>query len=181
MLEHFRNKESVIGLFLLIFSIITFFFTDKKVVAVIIIATLVVIIVIWRLYAKKKYKAFDDVQKIAKILFIDDKECQIVINLQRNNFNVKKIEDVLTPAVDPNVQWANIIFVDYKGVGKKMFGQKEGLGLIKELKRIYGEKKRYVIYSTIQDFEGLVDFPYIRKNATYDEYVSLVTTEITKL
>jgi hypothetical protein len=87
----------------------------------------------------------------------------------------------LYPATDKEVQWANIIFVDYKDVGYKLFGKKEGLGLIKELKRIYGNKKRYVIYSTVQDFDGLVEFPYIRKNATYDEYISLITTEVSKL
>ena len=98
-----------------------------------------------------------------------------------NSFDVKKIDDVSAAAADVDVPWSNIIFIDYKDVGKKLFGKKEGLGLINELKRVYGNKKRYVIYSTVQDFEGLVDFPYIRKNATYDEYISLITTEVTKL
>lgn len=118
---------------------------------------------------------------MAKILFIDDKDCQIVTSLRRNNFDVRKIDDVLSPVADPDIQWSNIIFVDYKDVGKKLFGKKEGLGLISELKRIYGTNKRYVIYSSIQDFDGLVEFPYIRKNASYDEFISLITAEATKL
>jgi hypothetical protein len=59
--------------------------------------------------------------------------------------------------------------------------KKRGLGLIKELRRMYGKKKRYIIYSSVQDFDGLVDFPYIRKNASYDEFISLIFTEAEKL
>lgn len=176
-----RKYAWIIDLISSTFSLISFFFFDNKLLALIffVIAIFVALILFW--FNKKKPKEFCDVQKIAKILFIDDKDCQIVINLERNNFDVKKINDVVSPATDASVQWANIIFVDYKGVGKKMFEKKEGLGLISEFKRVYGNKKRYVIYSTVQDFGGLTDFPYIRKNATYDEYVSLIATEVSKL
>ena len=181
MLEIINKNEGIISSIGLLFTILTAIFSEKKWIAgVIFLITIIVVVVIY-LHRKRKQKSFDDIQKVAKILFIDDKDCQIVINLKRNNFDVRKIDDVSSPATDIDVQWANIIFVDYKDVGKKLFGKKEGLGLTNELKRIYGNKKRYVIYSTKQDFEGLVDFPYIRKNATYDEYMSRITTEISKL
>jgi len=181
MLNKINKNEGVIALLGLVFAVIVFFLADQKLWAAGVSILTVILVIVLHLYEKRKPKRFDDIQKTAKILFIDDKDCQIVINLKRNNFDVKKIDDVSSPATDVDVQWSNIIFIDYKDVGKKLFGKKEGLGLINELKRVYGNKKRYVIYSTVQDFEGLVDFPYIRKNATYDEYISLITTEVTKL
>lgn len=181
MLETINKNEGVISLIGLFFTILTGIFSEKKWVAGIVLLITIIIVVIIHLNKKRKQKRFSSIQERAKILFIDDKDCQIVINLKRNNFDVKKVDDVSSPAIDKDVQWANIIFVDYKDVGKKLFGKKEGLGLINELKRVYGNKKRYVIYSTVQDFDGLVAFPYIRKNATYDEYISLITTEIAKL
>lgn len=181
MIDKIKKNEWVIGFVGLVFAIISFFFADNKLIALIIFVVTIFAVVILCWLNNRKPKEFCDVQKIAKILFIDDKDCQIVINLQRNNFDVKKIDDVEFPATNNDVQWANIIFVDYKGVGKKTFEKKEGLGLINELKRVYGNKKRYVIYSTVQDFGGLTGFPYIRKNATYDEYISLITTEVSKL
>lgn len=181
MLKIISKYEGVIGFLSLIFSILIFFFADKKLLASFVFLGVVIVLVVVRICEKRKPKDFSNIQEMAKVLFIDDKECQIVTNLKRNNFDVRKVDDVLSPATDADVQWANIIFVDYKDVGKKLFGKKEGLGLINELRRVYANNKRYVIYSTIQDFEGLVDFPYIRKNATYDEYISLITSEITKL
>lgn len=180
MLETINKNEGIISLIGLLFTILTAIFSEKKWVAGVVLSITIIVVVVIHLNKKRKQKKFSSIQERARILFIDDKDCQIVINLKRNNFDVKKIEDV-SPAIDKDVQWANIIFVDYKDVGKKLFGKKEGLGLINELKRVYGNKKRYVIYSTVQDFDGLVSFPYIRKNATYDEYISLITTEIAKL
>lgn len=181
MLKIINKNEGVISLIGLLFTSITYIFNEKWLAVIIFILTILLVLYFFYLHEKRKPKDFNDIQKIAKILFIDDKECQIVTNLRRNNFDVRKIDDVSSPATDVNVQWANIIFVDYKGVGKKLFGKKEGLGLINELKRVYKNSKRYVIYSTIQDFEGLVNFSYIRKNASYDEYISRITTEIIKL
>lgn len=181
MLDKINKNQGITGSAGLVFTILSFFFSDNKLIALIIFVITIFVLFILYWLNKRKPKEFCDVQKMAKILFIDDKDCQIVINLQRNNFDVKKIDDVEFPATDSDVQWANIIFVDYKGVGKKTFEKKEGLGLINELKRVYGNKKRYVIYSTVQDFGGLTGFPYIRKNATYDEYISLITTEVSKL
>jgi len=178
MIRKINKNEGIISLVGLVFSIITYFLDQKIWTGIIFILTIFVIFIF---HKKRPETNFYETQEVAKILFIDDKPCQIVTSLERNNFNVKKIDDVLSPANDLNVHWANIIFVDYKDVGKKLFGQKEGLGLITELKRVYGDKKRYIIYSSVQDFDGLVEFPYIRKNASYDEFISLITTEIAKL
>lgn len=142
---------------------------------------LLIVLVIFLLALKFSPMKFSNVQEKARILFVDDKDCEITKNLRLNNFEVRKIDDVDSPTNDKDVLWANIIFVDYKGVGKKLFQGKEGLGLLAELKRVHGKKKRYVIYSTIQNFDGLVEYPFIRKNATYSEYISLITDEVSKL
>lgn len=181
MLKSFNKYEGLIGLVGLIMACIFFFFSSNKIYAAIILILTVIVVGIVYFFDKKKTKDFNYIQKIVRVLFIDDKDCQIVTNLKRNDFEVRKIDDVLSPAKDTDVKWANIIFVDYKDIGKKLFGQKEGLGLISELKRVYGDEKRYIIYSSVQDFDGLVEFPYIRKNASYDEFISLITTEGSKL
>lgn len=181
MLDKINKNEGVVALLGLIFAVMTFFLADRRSWAGGIFLLTVIIVVILHLLEKRKPKSFSNIQKVAKVLFVDDKECQIVTNLKRNNFDVRKIDDVQSLATDADIQWANIVFVDYKDVGKKLFGKKEGLGLIGEIKRVYGNKKRYVIYSSVQDFQGMFDFPYIRKNASYDEFISLITSEITKL
>ncbi|MEK9160916.1 MAG: hypothetical protein AAB440_02695 [Patescibacteria group bacterium] len=176
------NKNNGILTFLgLVLSAATFFLAENKSLVLVVIGVTIVAVFVSHKIHRHRATNFNDVREKAKILFIDDKECQIVTNLRRNNFEVRKIDDVTSPALDTDVQWANTIFVDYKDVGKKLFGKKEGLGLITELKRTYGETKRYVIYSSAQDFDGLVEFPYIRKNASYDEFISLITEEVSRL
>ena len=173
------KTDNVIALVGLLFAISTYFFTKVWVAAISIAACSALF---WFAVVSKQTKStFRDVRKTAKILFIDDKECQIVKTMKRNGFDVRKVNDVQSPTTDADVEWSNIIFVDYKGIGKKLFGKKEGLGLISELKRIYGNEKRYIIYSSVQDFDGLTDFPYIRKNASYDEFVSYIEQEFQKL
>jgi len=181
MLSLINRNEGLYSFLGLVATVVTFFLASQKWWAAVVFGVTVIVIASLHFYEKRKPKNFNDTQKVAKVLFIDDKECQIVTNLRRNNFDVRKMDDVSSPATDADVQWANVIFVDYKDVGRKLFGKKEGLGLITELKRVYGDLKRYVIYSSVQDFDGLVEFPYIRKNASYDEFISLISVEVGKL
>jgi len=141
MIGKINKNEGLISLMGLVVAIVSYFFSDSKILAIIIIGLTLLIAWVLSQYENKMPKDFHDVQKIAKILFIDDKDCQIVTNLRRNNFEVRKIDDVLSLQKNDDVQWANIIFVDYKDIGKKLFGKKEGLGLINELKRVYKNKK----------------------------------------
>ncbi|MFA6585419.1 MAG: hypothetical protein WCS97_03175 [Candidatus Paceibacterota bacterium] len=180
-MERINKNEGVVSFLGLMFTILTFVFANQKLWALGVFALFVFVVGGLHMRERRKSKCFDSIRKTAKILFIDDKHCEIVTSLRRNNFDVRKIDDIRSLTADPDVQWANLILVDYKDVGKKLFGKKEGLGLISELKRIYGNKKRYVIYSSVQDFDGLVEFPYIRKNASYDEFISLISTEVGKL
>ena len=180
MIHNIEKNQGLIALTALIFTVLTYLFT-KELVVVCILALITVLYTGYILKTQKITPNFDSVRQAVKILFIDDKECQIVKTMKRNGFDVRKVNDVTSPATDQDVIWSNIIFVDYKGIGKKLFGKKEGLGLISELKRIYGDKKKYIIYSSVQDFDGLTDFPYIRKNASYDEFISYIEAEYKKL
>lgn len=181
MIKEINKNQGVVSLGGIILAAVTYFLTDNKWLGALILLITGAIFLIIFLLEKSKPKKFEYVQNFARILFIDDKDCQIVTSLRRNHFEVRKIDDVTSLAANEDIRWANIIFVDYKDVGRKLFGKKEGLGLISELKRMYGETKRYVIYSSVQDFDGLVEFPYIRKNASYDEFISLISREVSKL
>jgi hypothetical protein len=116
-----NRNQGIIGAIGLVLAIIFFFLPDHKIWAAIIMGATIVAIASIFIYEKWQPKSFDDIRKISKILFIDDKDCQIVTNLQRSNFDVRKIDNVLSPGTDKDVQWSNIIFVDYKDIGKKLF------------------------------------------------------------
>lgn len=173
-----NSNQGLLTLLSIGLSLIVYIFSDYKIGALVFGALCLIIFLISK--RRKPVLTPDEVKQIAKILFVDDKNCPIAINLIRNGFGVKEIKDVIIVA-DQDVQWANIVFVDNKGVGKKLVGKKEGLGLIKLLKKTYGSKKRFIIYSSEQDFDGVVDIPYIRKNASYDEFMALISEEISNL
>ncbi len=180
MLNFLNKNEGLISAAGIIITILLFFFSDNKIYVEIFLLFLFLLgIVYYFLYRKNKILSVEEIRNKAKILFIDDKECPVVINLQRNNFDVRKVDDVENTQ-DVNVLWANLVFVDYKGVGQTLAGKKEGLGLINLLEKDHPEK-RYIIYSSIQDFDGVVNYPYIRKNAEYDEFVSLISEEISQI
>jgi hypothetical protein len=96
MVDIINKNEGVIGLLGLASSVI-FYSIEKKLLAIFIFGSIFLIFTVLIYYRKTKKSIFKDVQNIAKILFIDDKECQIVINLKRNNFDVKKIDDSFFP------------------------------------------------------------------------------------
>ena len=80
------------------------------------------------------------------ILFVDDNDMPVVENLKKNGFKVKKIKDIRN-IDDAEVKNAQIIFVDYEGVGMKVSPKHQGAGLIKELKTKYGNSKYIVLYT----------------------------------
>jgi hypothetical protein len=182
MLNILNKNQGALGFLGIISTIITFVFVDNKIYGVSVFILLILITGFY-LYFKNKNKkiiSLEEARNKAKVLFVDDKECSVITNLQRNNFDVRKVDDI-KDTQDSNVIWANLIFVDYKDVGRSLSGKKEGLGLISLLEKTYGVKKRYVIYSSVQDFDGIVKYPYIRKNAGYDEFVSRIISEISQL
>lgn len=88
-----------------------------------------------------------DLKKTCQILFIDDEKLPTVIKTLRKAGwkNIKRIGDTANLDLS-DIQIANIIFVDIKGVGKELGFKNEGVGLAAALKDKY-PSKGVVIYS----------------------------------
>ena len=96
---------------------------------------------VWRFISGKRYTK-DNVQ----LLFIDDSEMPVVDNLRKSGYKVTKKVDVRN-IHDADVKNAQVIFVDFDGVGNVISSQHQGAGLIKALKEEYKKSKYIVLYS----------------------------------
>lgn len=123
-----------------------------------------------------------------RILFIDDEIMPIVENLRKAGWSVEKTKDIKN-IDDDAVRRARIIFVDYKGVGRNISPQYEGVGLIKNLKDTYKKTKRVILYSANDNFpKEIVLNPIFQaadnrlpKNADTIEFLDMINMEIKKL
>ncbi|MEK7453209.1 MAG: hypothetical protein AAB614_03170 [Patescibacteria group bacterium] len=73
----------------------------------------------WRIFNPINWLKKSYTKDNTNILFIDDLEMPIVDNLKKAGYKVKKIRDV-KDVDDADVKNSQIIFVDYKGVGKNI-------------------------------------------------------------
>jgi hypothetical protein len=107
---------------------------------------------LFRKIFKKKSLSLEEIKKRTQILFIDDEPFDYVINgIRQANWNVKQIMEVYNPDSE-DLKNADIIFVDFKGVGKELTPTDEGIGLLKLLKNKY--PKKYFIF--ISGYAGLI-------------------------
>jgi len=104
----------------------------------------------WKFWKKERIKLpdrdIDDLKRIVKILFIDDRvfgNVQIIKNAGWVNTTQIKDADSLDQT---EIRNAHILFVDIQGVGKRLKFSEEGLGLIMALKERYPNKK-VIVYS----------------------------------
>ena len=179
MLDYLEKHKNIISISGVIFTIVTILLTNW-IVGLLCFIIFGAAVVLGRTHNKKNID-MEEVRDKAKVLFVDDKKVQVVKNLERDGFSVKKIDDV-EHVNDKDVKWANIIFIDNKGVGIKLVKEKEGLGLAHFLKENYKNKKRYIIYSGDQDLRGCTgDIIAIRKNASPEEFMALISAEFYKL
>ncbi len=81
-----------------------------------------------------------------RILFIDDNKFPIIETLKNAEYAVQWIKDIKN-IDDVRVVDSNVIFVDYKGVGKNLAQNTEGVGVCKMLKEKYG-KSKYIVLCT---------------------------------
>src|SRR5690606_18315217 len=97
------------------------------------------------LFKSKKRKKFQskslaELKARTRILLIDDEETNLVESLRAEGWHVKYLPDLdrynNTDLVD-----AHIVCVDIKGVGKILNIPEEGLGLVKNIKEKYPQKK----------------------------------------
>lgn len=122
----------------------------------------------------------------SQILFIDDKDVQIVKNLKKAGWSVELKKDI-SDIHASFVKRANVIFVDYRGVGKTLGENDEGFGLARALKRGYGDKKRVVIYSGEVEYKS--DFmkrvrdvdDHLPKDSNTEEFIYVIEEQLGKI
>lgn len=106
------------------------------------------------------------------ILFIDDQVFKKVDNLEMAGWkNITQITTVSNIDI-PEIIEADIVFVDYKGVGKN-YSNEQGVGVIKALKDRYKNKKWVILYSAhsfdLDVFSTGAD-SYLGKNSNVYEF-----------
>jgi hypothetical protein len=99
---------------------------------------------------RKKKKTEQDIKRMTNILFIDDNKFEYIDVIRGAGWNVHQIFD-LSSFDDEQVKMADIIFLDYMGVGKSLAPAQEGIGLLKGLKRKYPDKP-VIFYSAHAGF-----------------------------
>ena len=139
----------------------------------------------FNLFKKKKNKRFlkkslADLKDKTRILFIDDRDTDLVSALQKEGWRVKYVDD-LDSYNNTDLVDSQIICSDIKGVGIKLNVQGEGLGLVKAIKAKYPEKK-IVLYSSISShdiFDNAIDL--VDKKLFKDGQVHPFDAAITEL
>jgi len=140
---------------------------------------------IFDIFRKDKVKLpereLDDLKKITKILFIDDRafgNVDIIKNAGwKNTMRIKDAESL----DQTEIREAHILFVDIQGVGRKLKFKDEGLGLIQAIKQKYPSKK-VIVYSSedqgkIEAFHPGIDAADSRLPKTADPYQYQVLIE----
>jgi len=120
-----------------------------------------------------------DLKSNIRILFIDDdKKFKIVRILKNAGWSYVELVTDVNNIDSPEIKEANIIFVDIKGVGRKLAFKGEGLGLVKAIKDRFPDK-RVVIYSATLDHDPFDEGfrsadDRIRKNAEPYQFESII-------
>jgi hypothetical protein len=117
----------------------------------------------WIFFKKKKNKRFlkkslPELKDKTRILLIDDEETSLVESLTAEGWNIKYLAD-LDKFSNTDLRDSHIICVDIKGVGKKLKIKEEGLGLVRNIKEKYPEK-RIILCSSISShdiFDDAID------------------------
>jgi len=91
-------------------------------------------------FDKKKEISIDDVKRLTKVLFVDDEDFSSKISVIRNaGWNINQIGEI-TNLDSEEIKNADIIFMDYYGVGKILTPKEQGIGLLKCIRKKYPEK-----------------------------------------
>lgn len=186
MLKKFHERYSKIEWILIIpqlLSAIPFYF-DLPILGSILIGLPILVVLLYVIFSKnnKKDLTISDIKNELKVLFIDDQDNEIVKTLTVNGIKTRIIGDP-DSLQDRNIKWANIIFVDYEGIGSLLkTGRKQGIGVIRLLEKEYGNSKRYILYSGSGDFQDeLKGINFVLKNEDFHEVVELIKEEYQQL
>lgn len=121
-----------------------------------------------------------EIKKGINILFVDDDDLSSRLKTIRDaGWNVHQINDI-TNFNSEEIKNADIIFMDYIGVGKALTTKEEGIGLIKGIRSRYPEKflifiSGYAGFIPGHEFHSLVD-AWLDKHA--DPYVYIDQIEM---
>lgn len=95
---------------------------------------------------KKSPPSVEDLKRTTQVLFVDDEDFSDRLTVIRGaGWNVRQVPDIKNFDSE-DVKNANIIFMDYIGVGKILTPSEEGIGLLRSLKTRY-PKKFIIFYS----------------------------------
>jgi len=137
---------------------------------------------IWNLIKGIFRKKYDKSNTI--ILFIDDKKFPIVDRLNEEGWLTKRVKDV-TSINTNEIKRAQIIFVDCKGVGKRLSVSDQGIAIIREIKRTYKDSKRVILYSEHSDFSLGPNFDiadhHMNKNSNLYDFIVTIENELKKI
>lgn len=117
----------------------------------------------WNPFKKKQNKRFSkksipELKDKTRILLIDDEETDLVESLKSEGWHIKYMAD-LDKYNNTDLKDAHIVCVDIKGVGKKLNIKEEGLGLVRNIKEKYPEK-RIILCSSVSShdiFDNAID------------------------
>jgi hypothetical protein len=117
----------------------------------------------WNPFKKKQNKKFlkkslPELKDKTRVLMIDDEKTSIVESLRSEGWHIKYIED-LDKYSNTDLKDAHIVCVDIKGVGKLLNIKEQGLGLVRNIKDKYPEK-RIILCSSVSShdiFDNAID------------------------
>ncbi len=117
----------------------------------------------WNPFKKSKSKKFlkkslPELKDKTRVLMIDDEETSLVESLKGEGWHIKYMAD-LDRYTNTDLIDAHIVCVDIKGVGKKLNIKEEGLGLVRNIKEKYPEK-RIILCSSVSThdiFDDAID------------------------
>lgn len=122
--------------------------------------------------------SLDEIKKRTQVLFVDDESYDSLLSTIREaGWNVRQVKDI-SNFDSPEVKEADVIFMDYKGVGLTMTPTEEGIGLAKVLKVKY-PTKQVIFYSGYagfipgQEIHGVAD-GWISKNSDPFVYIAQI-------
>jgi DNA-binding NtrC family response regulator len=131
-----------------------------------------------RKFFKKKALTIEEIKKKTQILFVDDESFDhLTVAIRDAGWNVRQINDI-TNIHNEEIKNADIIFMDFKGVGVKLTPTKEGIGLMAHLRKNY-PKKHIIFYSGSAGFVpgyevmGIAN-EWIQKSADPFEYLDRI-------
>jgi hypothetical protein len=117
----------------------------------------------WNIFKKKKSKKFQkkslpELKDKTRIVMIDDEETGLVDSLKGEGWHIKYMAD-LDKYNNTDLKDAHIVCVDIKGVGVLLNIKEEGLGLVRNIKEKYPEK-RIILCSSVNThdiFDDAID------------------------